>query len=60
VGIATEDQDKLFRRFFRATNASEAGASGVGLGLYITRALVELHGGRIWFESELGRVVRFA
>ena len=54
VGIAPEDQNKLFRRFFRATNAVEAGASGTGLGLYITRSLVELHGGRIWFESELG------
>lgn len=54
VGIAPEDQDKLFSRFFRAGSASQTTAKGAGLGLYITRALVELHGGRIWFESEPG------
>jgi signal transduction histidine kinase len=54
VGIARDDHDKLFRRFFRAANAATMGASGAGLGLYITRSLVELHGGRIWFESQLG------
>jgi signal transduction histidine kinase len=52
VGISAEDQAKLFDRFFRAGSASLTGASGVGLGLHITRSLVELHGGRIWFESE--------
>jgi signal transduction histidine kinase len=51
VGIGPEDQGKLFNRFFRATSATQTDASGVGLGLYITRSLVELHGGRIWFES---------
>jgi signal transduction histidine kinase len=55
VGIGPEDQDKLFRRFFRAASATQTGASGTGLGLYITRALVELHGGRIWFESTLNQ-----
>ncbi|MCB9077440.1 MAG: PAS domain-containing protein [Anaerolineaceae bacterium] len=55
VGIGPEDQAKLFTRFFRAKTASLTGASGTGLGLHITRNLVELHGGRIWFESELNR-----
>jgi signal transduction histidine kinase len=54
VGIGPGDQANLFKRFFRAASATQTGASGVGLGLYITRSLVELHGGRIWFESELG------
>jgi signal transduction histidine kinase len=54
VGIAAEDQRQLFRRFFRAKSAVLTQATGVGLGLHITRGLVELHGGRIWFESELG------
>jgi signal transduction histidine kinase len=53
VGIGPEDQDKLFRRFFRAASATQMRAGGVGLGLYITRSLVELHGGRVWFESKL-------
>ena len=55
VGIPTEDQAKIFSRFFRTRSAAAIGASGAGLGLYITRGLVELHGGRIWFESKLGQ-----
>jgi signal transduction histidine kinase len=54
VGIPAEDQSKLFSRFFRASNARQTGAAGTGLGLHITRLLVELHGGRIWFESSVG------
>ena len=55
VGIATDDQDKLFSRFFRAESSALTNARGAGLGLHITRSLVELHGGQIWFESELGQ-----
>jgi signal transduction histidine kinase len=55
VGIPVEDQPKLFDRFFRAKSAVLTRASGAGLGLYIVRSLIELHGGRIWFESELGK-----
>ncbi len=54
VGIPAADQPKLFSRFFRASNANQTGAAGTGLGLHITRLLVELHGGRIWFESSVG------
>jgi signal transduction histidine kinase len=52
VGIPPEEKDKVFSRFFRAETAHLTGATGAGLGLAITRSLVELHGGRIWFESE--------
>ncbi len=52
VGISAADQGKLFQRFFRAESARLTGVSGAGLGLYITHSLVELHGGRIWCESE--------
>lgn len=55
VGISIEDQAQMFRRFFRAKSAGLAGATGSGLGLYITQSLVELQGGQIWFESELNK-----
>ena len=55
LGVSAKDQAKLFNRFFRTESAQLTAANGVGLGLYITRALLELHGGRIWFESELGK-----
>jgi signal transduction histidine kinase len=54
-GIAPEDRDRLFDRFYR-TRASAAGKiEGLGLGLYIVRMLVEAHGGRISVHSELGK-----
>lgn len=55
LGIAVENQASLFERFVRADSARRSQAPGAGLGLYITRSLVELHGGRIWFESEPDR-----
>jgi signal transduction histidine kinase len=55
VGISATDQEKVFERFFRAEGGLTAGVDGAGMGLYITRSLVEMHGGRIWFESKLDR-----
>jgi|GEM_PF-3473426 signal transduction histidine kinase len=52
-GIAAEEIPFLFERYFRAH--SSQGHAGVGLGLYITRVLVEAHGGRIWVASEPGK-----
>ncbi|MBN1874113.1 MAG: hypothetical protein JXA33_07770 [Anaerolineae bacterium] len=55
VGISAEDQLRLFRRFFRAKSSVLTKVSGTGLGLHISQGLVELHGGKIWFESELDK-----
>jgi signal transduction histidine kinase len=55
IGIAPEDLPKIWERFFRVDNTNTRRIGGTGLGLSITRALVELHGGRIWVESELNR-----
>ena len=57
-GIAPEDIPHLFERFYRAPEARKA--EGIGLGLYITRMLVEAHGGRIWVESEVGKGSTFS
>jgi len=54
IGIAPEDQLRLFERFFRARNAKKMTSKGIGLGLYITRELVALQGGEIWVESAPG------
>ncbi len=54
VGIQAEALPHVFDRFFRAEGAAER-AQGLGLGLYITRRIVEAHGGTIRAESELGR-----
>jgi signal transduction histidine kinase len=51
LGIAPEDQDQIFSEFFRSADEEVRAAPGVGLGLNITRQLVKLQGGRIWFES---------
>jgi signal transduction histidine kinase len=59
MGIPSDEQRRLFERFFRASTASERQIQGTGLGLYIARAIVEAHGGDISFESELGRGTAF-
>jgi PAS domain S-box-containing protein len=55
IGIAAEDQGKLFETFQRLDVGSRVGIQGVGLGLVVCRRLVEAHGGRIWVESEPGK-----
>ncbi|MGZ3654275.1 MAG: sensor histidine kinase [Bdellovibrionota bacterium] len=57
IGIAAADQERIFRQFERAVGPGEA--SGLGLGLYIVKQILELHRGSISVESELGKGSRF-
>lgn len=59
IGIPAEQQSRIFGRFARAENAKAQGITGTGLGLYLSRELVERHGGRIWFESVEGEGTTF-
>lgn len=59
IGIETEEQDKIFTKFFRSEDRKAREVSGSGLGLSITKELVEMHGGRIWFESEFRQGTTF-
>ncbi len=54
VGIGVDDQRHIFSRFYRATRVRENERRGLGLGLYVTKAIVEAHGGEITVESALG------
>ncbi|MHB9026504.1 MAG: ATP-binding protein [Armatimonadota bacterium] len=57
-GIAPDHVPHLFGKFYRADSSRKA--EGIGLGLYITKLMVEAHGGRIWVESEVGKGSTFS
>ena len=59
VGIPAEDQEHIFDRFYRVDKARSRETGGTGLGLSIVRQLVNMHGGTISVESELGKGSRF-
>jgi DNA-binding response OmpR family regulator/anti-sigma regulatory factor (Ser/Thr protein kinase) len=60
VGISPEDQEKLFTRFFRAEDTAVRQQPGTGLGLNITKSMIDMHGGEIWVESEPGMGTTFS
>jgi PAS domain S-box-containing protein len=62
IGIAPEEQDLVFERFYRSEDREASEVAGSGLGLSIAKNLVEMHGGRIWLESTLrgGTTVYFS
>ena len=54
IGVSPEYIDHIFERFYRVRNVASRQYSGIGLGLFVARAIVEAHGGQIWVESNEG------
>ena len=59
IGISARDLSRVFERFFQVETHLTRHYGGMGLGLAVAKAIIELHGGRIWAESEEGRGSRF-
>lgn len=55
VGIDAKDQEKLFKPFSQVKNEYQAKVNGIGLGLYLTKKIIELHGGKLELKSELNK-----
>jgi K+-sensing histidine kinase KdpD len=54
IGIAPDDLDQIFERFYRVESPAMQRIGGVGLGLAVCKSIVEVHGGHIWVESDIG------
>jgi signal transduction histidine kinase len=58
-GVPLDCKERIFHKFERVSQGSMPGPKGIGLGLAIAKSLVEMHGGRIWIKSELGKGSEF-
>jgi signal transduction histidine kinase len=59
IGIPTEAQDRIFEKFFMVDASPAKAHGGAGIGLYLAREVVAIHGGRIHVESSPGQGARF-
>lgn len=59
LGIPKRQHNRVFSKFFRAANVIRTETEGTGLGLFITKNIIEAHGGKIWFKSEEGKGATF-
>ena len=60
IGISSDDQDLIFEEFRQVATKDRSKPEGTGLGLALTKRFVEMHGGRIWVQSEIRRGSTFA
>ena len=60
IGIPVEEQARIFERFYRVDDALSRRTAGSGLGLYLAKAVIDAHGGRIWVESAPGHGASFS
>ncbi len=59
IGIPPEEQERIFERFYRVDNRLQRETQGTGLGLFLSKAIIEAHGGSITVKSQVGRGARF-
>ena len=59
LGIPKSQQERVFSKFFRGENIMKVQTEGTGLGLFITKNIIEAHGGKIWFDSKEGKGTTF-
>lgn len=59
MGIPSNQQENIFSKLFRADNAKQSDTEGTGLGLYIVKAILDISGGKVWFESKKNKGTKF-
>ena len=59
IGIPKDEQSKVFGKMYRAKNAKDFNAEGTGLGLYLSKMIMQAAGGKMWFESEENKGTTF-